>query len=163
MFIGFIRFMVPSFIHRVYILCRLSSWLREKGPCEAGILPCGSFLIAGDPVAVIRALASEHEPSLPSCAPKAVLGVYVGVPRWQESRDYQRRLQEAVDYLRGHPSIKHFTVAPRVQSYEDDDAFFRAIRLLRSCGAGLEFGRRGDLALFASSCPGEIRGSCGLP
>ena len=92
-----------------------------------------------------------------------MLGVYVGVPRWQESRDYQRRLQEAVDYLRGHPSAKDFAVAPRVQSYADDDALFRAVRLLRSFGAGLEFGRCADLALFASSCPGKIRGSCGLP
>ena len=41
--------------------------------------------------------------------------------------------------------------------------FLWAIQLLRSFGVGLEFGRRGDLALFASSHPGEIRGSCGLP
>ena len=40
--------------------------------------------------------------------------------------------------------------------------FFRAIRLLRSFGVGLELGRRGDLALFASGCPGEIREYCGL-
>ena len=39
----------------------------------------------------------------------------------QESRDYQRRLQEVVDYLRGRPPIKHFALGRGV-SYADDDA-----------------------------------------
>ena len=30
--------------------------------------------------------------------------------------------QEAVDYPRGHPSVEYFAVAPRVQTYADDDA-----------------------------------------
>ena len=96
-------------------------------------------------------------------ASRAVLGVYVGVPRWQESRDYQRldsrrQLTISVDILPSSTSLLR-----RGFSHADDDTLFRAIRLLRSFGVGLEFGRRGDLALFASSCPGKIRGSCGLP
>ena len=59
--------------------------------------------------------------SRPFGASRAVLGVYVGVPRWQEFKDYQRRLQEVVDYLRGRPSIKHFAL-DRGVSYADDDA-----------------------------------------